>query len=563
MRLVLFLLCLLLIPNQLRSQQLAEIDYLPSEDTITNPERGFHVFTEWRPGYPSLTVQQLLAIRDDTRSLVMRNYTLSSWKNDPLTETFLNIVRQDFNAARQAGVKVVLRFRYSTNIGDPDAPLDIIKTHLDQLKPVFEEHYDVIALMDAGFIGAWGEWHSSTNNLTNTAARREVLFKILEVLPEQRFVNVRTPGYKMFIYNNFTALPDEEAYTGTNRSRTGHHNDGFLASSTDLGTYGNVEYEKNYLNQENKFVPMGGETGGVGEGEYYKCDNALQEMAFLRWSHLNRGWYGPTLQSWIDDGCMPEVEKKLGYRFVLQNGRYSSEVAPGNLFSFELNLVNEGWASPFNARGFRVVLRSLTDPERIYEVHPPEDPRLWHTGEPVELTHRIGIPADMPEDLYELMLHFPDPEPELYNRPEYAIRMANTGTWENETGFNSLGHVVQVTEDAEGEGYTEGLIFQPEGTSTDLEQAGVSYSNSFSLLQNYPNPFNPSTVIPFELDEAMDIRLEVFNILGQRVAVPAEGRFNTGSHFILFSAEGLPAGVYMYRLTAGSNSRTKSMLLLK
>jgi hypothetical protein len=563
MRLVLFLICLLIIPNQLRAQQLAEIDYLPTDEIITNPERGFHVFTEWRPGYPSLTVQQLLAIRNDTRSLVMRNYTLSSWKNAPLTENVLNIVRQDFNAARQAGVKVVLRFRYSTNIGDPDAPLDIIKTHLDQLKPVFEEHYDVIAVMDAGFIGAWGEWHSSTNNLTNTAARREVLFKILEVLPEQRFVNVRTPGYKMFIFNNFTALPAEEAYTGTNRSRTGHHNDGFLASSTDLGTYGNVEYEKNYLNQENRFVPMGGETGGVSEGEYYKCDNALQEMAFLRWSHLNRGWYGPTLQSWINDGRMHEVEKRLGYRFVLESGSYTSEVAPGNLLSFELNLVNEGWASPFNARGLRVLLRSLADPERIYEVHPPEDPRLWHTDEPVVLAHQIGIPAGMPEDLYELLLHFPDPEPELYNRPEYAIRTANTGTWESETGFNSLGHVVLVSSDAEGEAYTGGLIFQPEGTSTGLEQANVANSRGYSLLQNYPNPFNPSTVIPFDLDEAMEIRLEVFNILGQRVAVPAEGRFNSGSHFISFSAEGLPAGVYMYRLTAGNNSRTNSMLLLK
>lgn len=563
MRLLLFLTCLLFFPNQLRAQQLTEIDYLPTDEIITNPERGFHVFTEWRPGYPSLTVQQLLNIRDDTRSLVMRNYTLSSWKNAPLSETFLNVVRQDFNAARQAGVKVVLRFRYSTNIGDPDAPLDIIKTHLDQLKPVFEEHYDVIAVMDAGFIGAWGEWHSSTNNLTNTAARREVLFKILEVLPEQRFVNVRTPGYKMFIFNNFTALPEEEAYTGTNRSRTGHHNDGFLASSTDLGTYGNVEYEKNYLNQENRFVPMGGETGGVSEGEYYKCENALQEMAFLRWSHLNRGWYGPTLQSWINDGCMPEVEKRLGHRFVLQNGVYTSEVAPGNLFSFELNLVNEGWASPFNARGFRVVLRSQTDPEQIYEVHPPEDPRYWHSGVPVGIVHQFGIPSDMPEDQYELLIHFPDPEPELYHRPEYAIRTANDGTWERDTGFNALGHVVVVRSDAPGEVYTEGLVFSREGTNTSIEQVDEAGIKGFTLHQNYPNPFNPSTVIPFDLTEATSVRLEIFNVLGQRVAVLADRHYRAGEHIVHFDATALTGGVYMYRLTAGNQTKTNSMLLVK
>ncbi|MFU8859803.1 MAG: DUF4832 domain-containing protein [Cyclonatronaceae bacterium] len=564
MRLVLlFLIYLLIAPYQILAQQLVEIDYLPTDEIITNPERGFHVFTEWRPGSSSLSVQQLIGYRNDTRSLIIRNYTLSSWKDAPLSENFLNIVRQDFNAARQAGIKVVLRFRYSTNIGDPDAPLDIIKTHLDQLKPVFEEHYDVIALMDAGFIGAWGEWHSSTNNLTNTAARKEVLFKILEVLPEPRFVNVRTPGYKMFIFNKFTPLTEEDAYTGSYISRTGHHNDGFLASSTDLGTYGNVEYEKNYLNQENRFVPMGGETGGVSEGEYYKCDNALKEMALLRWSHLNRGWYGPTLQSWINDGCMPEVERRLGYRFVLQNGVYTSQVAPGNLLSFELNLVNEGWASPFNARGFRVLLRSLADPERIYEVHPPEDPRYWHSGEPVGIVHQFGIPADMPEDMYELLLHFPDPEPELYDRPEYAIRTANDGTWESDTGFNSLGHLVEISSDAPGEAYTDGLVFRPEGTSTSIEQVAEVSSRGFTLHQNYPNPFNPSTVIPFDLHEAIEIRLEVFNILGQRVAVPAHGHYNAGRHYISFSSAGLTAGVYVYRLTAGSYIKTNSMMLLK
>jgi hypothetical protein len=561
--LFIYTILLFLLPLRLPAQEKIEITYEPTDAILINPERGFHILTDWRPGYAALNLQHMLDLREEKSSLVMRIYTLSSWKDSPLPQSLLDLMHQDFNTMRNAGVKAVLRFRYAVNIGESDAPLAIILGHLDQLKPVLEEHYDVIAVMDAGFIGAWGEWHSSTNNLDNTASRREVLFKILEVLPEHRFVNVRTPSYKMFIFNNFTALPDDEAYTGTYRARTGHHNDGFLASHNDLGTYGNPEYEKNYLNQENKFVPMGGETGGVSDGEFYKCENALNELALLRWSHLHSGWYGPTLQSWIDDGCMPEVEKRLGYRFVLQNGSYTSEVAPGNLFSFELNLENEGWASPFNARGFSVLLRSLTNPARIYKVQPPEDPRFWHSGLPVQIVHQIGIPSDMPEDRYELLIHFPDPVPELYHRPEYAIRTANEGIWEDETGYNSLGHIVKVASDVPGESYTEGLIFRPDRTTTGLNLEEVSVSRDFALLQNYPNPFNPSTVIPFELQEPAHIRLEVFNKAGQRVSVIADKFMSAGSHVAMFNAGGLAAGMYLYTLRTGSYTGFGKMLLVK
>jgi hypothetical protein len=552
--------------NATLARQSTQIVYTPTEELILNPERGFHVFTEWRPGGAPLSLQQMLNVRSDGRTLIIRNYTLSSWKDSPLSDSFLQLIDRDFNTIREAGIKAVLRFRYSVNIGDPDAPLAVIKEHLDQLRPVFEEHYDVIALMDAGFIGAWGEWHSSTNNLANTAGRREVLFKILEVLPEQRFVNVRTPGYKMFIFNNFTPLTEEEAYTGTFRARTGHHNDGFLASSTDLGTYGNLEYEKNYLNQENKFVPMGGETGGVSEGEYYKCDNALVELTRMRWSHLNRGWYGPTLQSWIDDGCMPEVERRLGYRFVLEEGSYSTEAAPGRLFDFDLTLQNEGFASPFNERGLRLLLRSLADTDLIYEVNLPEDPRYWHGGESVQLSHQIGLPDDMPEDLYELLLHLPDPEPSLFKRPEYAIRMANADIWEEGTGYNNLGHLLIVSNDAPGEPYDSGLVFRREGTSTSISEDGPDGrvgQSGFRLHTNYPNPFNAQTVIPFELDADTYIRLEVFNAIGQRVAVPVEGFHRAGLHHAVFRADKMNGGVFFYRITAGDRIATGKMLYLK
>ncbi len=85
----------------------------------------------------------------------------------------------------------------------------------------------------------------------------------------------------------------------------------------------------------------------------------------------------------------------------------------------------------------------------------------------------------------------------------------------------------------------------------------------FSLSQNYPNPFNPSTVISFNLSVASDVKLEVFNLLGQNVATLFEGHVGAGTHNTTWDATSMSSGVYFYRLTANDLVDTKKMLLLK
>ena len=86
-----------------------------------------------------------------------------------------------------------------------------------------------------------------------------------------------------------------------------------------------------------------------------------------------------------------------------------------------------------------------------------------------------------------------------------------------------------------------------------------------SLLQNYPNPFNPSTTISFELTRPEHIRLSIFTILGQRVAVLADGQRAAGWHRVAFDAAQLPSGMYYYRLEqlSGEASFTRKMTLIK
>ncbi|MBI5037728.1 MAG: VCBS repeat-containing protein [Candidatus Kerfeldbacteria bacterium] len=86
---------------------------------------------------------------------------------------------------------------------------------------------------------------------------------------------------------------------------------------------------------------------------------------------------------------------------------------------------------------------------------------------------------------------------------------------------------------------------------------------SFSLSQNYPNPFNPVTNISYSLPNASHVTLEVFNILGQRVAKLVDGDLPAGDHTIVWEADKQASGIYFYRLRTEDAVETKKMLLLK
>jgi hypothetical protein len=86
---------------------------------------------------------------------------------------------------------------------------------------------------------------------------------------------------------------------------------------------------------------------------------------------------------------------------------------------------------------------------------------------------------------------------------------------------------------------------------------------SYKLAQNYPNPFNPTTAISYQLPVASDVRLEVFDILGKKVATLVNGRQAAGAYTYTWNANTVASGVYFYRLQAGSFVATKKMMLVK
>ncbi len=91
----------------------------------------------------------------------------------------------------------------------------------------------------------------------------------------------------------------------------------------------------------------------------------------------------------------------------------------------------------------------------------------------------------------------------------------------------------------------------------------VNVPAKFALEQNYPNPFNPTTLIKYSIPQDQQVKLNVYNLLGQNVVSLVNGMQKAGEHEVTFDASNLASGVYFYKLEAGTRSSIKKMLLMK
>lgn len=420
------------------------VEYTTTDEIFPNPERGFYKYSDCQLGAGSTLSETILRqYRERSITLLFRYFYLKSFRDAPLSSQALSAFDNDMAIIRRGGAKCIVRFAYSSAANEPDAPLSSIIQHIDQIKPLLEKNADVIAVVQAGFIGAWGEWYYSSNGLNNASARHQVLTRLLDALPISRAIQVRTPAYKQEFCQRTTPLTSDEAFTGTPIARIAHHNDCFLASQTDYGTYINVEDDKNYLSRECLFVPIGGETCPPDGIEPATGLKAYDEMKRLRFSFLNEDYYQAVNNGWSAGGYMDKIKREMGYRFVLISGEYTDSIAPGGLFTARIILRNAGFAPPYNERKVELILTHLTTGEH-YIASVDEDPRRWLPN--IERTIEIsaGLPDNMPSGQYSLSLNLPDMSESLYSLSDYSIRFANTEIWDAVTGYNILYNAIHI-----------------------------------------------------------------------------------------------------------------------
>ena len=481
--------------------QTTTVNYVTSTVDFPNPERGFYRYSKTRAGsYTLLDVNELKSYRTEhsisnanykvSSTLVFRYFELEGFTDKPLSAALLSNIEADFNTARLAGVKIIPRFVYTTitKKGDcpegficapyGDAPKNIALQHIQQLKPLLIQNADVIACLQMGFIGTWGEnyytdyfgdpsQNKSVGKLldNNWQDRFEVLQALLNALPKDRMVQVRYPQFKQrFLYGvnaglSSAALTAAEAFTETDKARIAFHNDCFLSGPNDIGTYedyGNsstnrssdqkvVAVLRSYKKQDSKYVAIGGETCMDTYSPQNDCENAGRaqtEMAEMHYSFLNANYNNEVNNDWQSGGCMENIKRSLGYRFVLKKAVFPQKAKVGGIIKISISLENVGYASPYNPRPVQLLLRnSSTGIVKVIEFN--TDIRKWFSGS-ITLEQEFTLPADISKGEYDLLLNLPDKYASISKRPEYSIRLANENVWEETTGYNKLNYKLVV-----------------------------------------------------------------------------------------------------------------------
>ncbi|NUS00649.1 MAG: DUF4832 domain-containing protein, partial [Kribbellaceae bacterium] len=386
-------------------------------------------------------------------------------KQDVIDKHYLDLMQADFNTARAAGVKMIVRFAYALpGAGWPpptpygDAPVSRVVKQIKQLTPILRANSDMIAVVQSGFVGLWGEGYytdyfsnpadPSQVSDQNWADRKAVIDALLQALPKDKMVQVRTPYMKQRMYGVPTGtaggLTAEQAYDGSAVARIGQHNDCFLASPDDYGTYLSdpIELDKDFVAQDTNYVPEGGETCGVNPPRS-EWPSASAEMARLHFSFLNIEYHPDVLASW---GSNIEIAKqKLGYRFALTQSTVSQ--SRGSIH-VNVQLRNDGWAAPYNPRMVQLIFQSS---KHTFKYDVPADPRRWSAG--ALISQNWTVPAPPVPGKYHVLLNVADPKlhgqgrlpgsSETYNSV-YAVRFANNGTWQPTTGYNDLQQTVTI-----------------------------------------------------------------------------------------------------------------------
>ncbi len=179
----------------------------------------------------------------------------------------------------------------------------------------------------------------------------------------------------------------------------------------------------------------------------------------------------------------------------------------------------------------------------IWAVASADDGLQW--GEPVNLTNSSDI-----DDRYSFLSDWN--EAGKLNIL-YQTSTAAGSALQGETPLGLQDYLVLKADIPSTEPYT--------GPSSVKQVSSVPAS--YQLEQNYPNPFNPSTAIRFSLEKNSLVKLTVYNMLGERVAVLADGYLNAGTHEATWNASSLSSGLYFYRLEAGNTTLTRKMTLMK
>jgi len=431
-----------------------------STTDFSNPERGlFSTSAEsnptpaapWNAVAPDMRLKWWILHLDSYRS----TFTLPT--------SFLDSIEATLTALRSTDVKAIIRPVYNYDSSGTDAPIATVLNHISQLGAVFTTYADVIAWFQAGFIGAYGEWHDSTNDLVfgsdgSGKYRDQIHDAMLANFPSSRMIQFRTPriigpsdisnpnGYGW----ETTILTPAQFFDASDQARTALFNDCFLVdqyngSWEDPWDGTSTAQDTAIAEGITAGTPVSGETCGTGLNAYNTGAAALAAIERLHWDSLHASYSTTIYNKWNSDGYLAEISRTMGYRYAMTSVTAPRSAAAGDTINISLAMQNNGTGKLVNARPMKLVLRPTGGGSDI-EITMLSDCRssmpLTKASGTLSLT--AAIPGGTAAGDYTLHIKMPDASANLSSRVGSMIRFANVGTWDGATGVNSLGLTLTI-----------------------------------------------------------------------------------------------------------------------
>ncbi len=349
---------------------------------------------------------------------------------DTLPPELIELVDTALGELDASGTKAIVRVRYRPTdnpIWDDREPTPPrMLNHLEQLAVPINANRSAVAFVEAGFVGPWGEWH--TSEYDNLQFSQQLLDAWTTAFPGG-MVNVRRPELK-----------HDAGLTESQLASVGYYNDCFLRDETHSGTYQGTPEEiaaqKNSVTSDS-LVPIGGEECGITEDASYQamitdsggeCSYGIEQLEAYGFSYLNDRLTGTHWRpAWEAASCWETLSgdgvlQRLGYRFRVLEVEHEPSVAAGSPTTFSFTVTNDGFGRTYSDQAVEVV---LSQGGEVVLAEPVEgtDPRDWAPGEEIQFSSTVEIPDGLTGE-YVLGLRLSDPHSPS---PLHAIRFANTG----------------------------------------------------------------------------------------------------------------------------------------
>lgn len=313
----------------------------------------------------------------------------------------LNGLRSMLDSLRDLKMSAIIRFSYNVNGAEDSSgnylenepSITWIVKHIKSLGAVISEYKDVILGVESGMVGPWGEQHSTalgSHEKSNAGTYHKIVQAWLESTPSEIGVTVRRPLYFTYWLNkqysldlSVDDLADFDSGKYSNASRVGVYNDGYLGSSSDLGTFTNRDAEIAFIGNQAQNTYYGGEvvadkkTGTIGE---YNAVSYLEKEGFItHTSYLNIDWnYEQVISKWQANTYKGSdltyknkttefvfVNNRLGYRHLVTSVSAPNRGRAGETVTLILEIENKGFARMFRKPVATVIVKNEVKTESL------------------------------------------------------------------------------------------------------------------------------------------------------------------------------------------------------